>query len=239
MSSDMDRVTHHEIESPCEWCGATIRQPARGRRRYCNRSHQQRAYEVRAAERRLQHDIAAQRIAVEPAERVVEKTIQPRYPRTPSGWLDALAELERQMAAGAFAPDSQWRLERELARLITPAPRTTAPPAPATPPPPAPAPAAPVRQLAPVTSVIRPRTAPEHGTAGVDLSRLLAATHSRRVTLTGLADELLVPVSSLRAALAAAVRAGRAEVLREGRPVDVNDLDDAVRFRLQPGPQRF
>lgn len=39
---------------PCEWCGATIRQPATGRRRrYCGRTHRELAYRERKTQRRI------------------------------------------------------------------------------------------------------------------------------------------------------------------------------------------
>jgi hypothetical protein len=46
MSDELPTTT--EGQRPCDWCGEPVVQPRMGRtRRYCQRSHRQRAYEAR------------------------------------------------------------------------------------------------------------------------------------------------------------------------------------------------
>ncbi|MFI5837713.1 hypothetical protein ACIA5A_28950 [Micromonospora sp. NPDC051300] len=110
----MTGVTEHEIETPCGWCGNAIVQPPTGRkRRYCDRSCRQRAYELRTAQRRHQSDVDAGRIRSVPAQRVIERTIQPRRPTTVAQWETVLGELAEQLHAGRHA----WERHRIRAAL--------------------------------------------------------------------------------------------------------------------------
>ncbi|MEW2386479.1 hypothetical protein AB0873_31115 [Micromonospora sp. NPDC047707] len=67
----MTGVAEREIQTPCGWCGNAIVQPATGRKKhYCDRSCRQRAYELRAAQRRHQADVDTGRIRTVPAPRI-------------------------------------------------------------------------------------------------------------------------------------------------------------------------
>lgn len=195
--------------SPCEWCGKPIQQPPRGRRlRYCDRSCRQRAYEARTAERRLQRDLAAGRIRAEPAERVVERLVQPRRPRTAMGWSRMLDALTEQLHAGKIPASDRSGIRaaagRLQAALDAPPARSPAPSTPATGPAPAP--------LLPLGS----------DQIGQIHQRLAAgaATRTQPTTLTLLARELAVDVDQLRTALAALTAINAVQLWRNGMPVD-------------------
>jgi hypothetical protein len=98
------------LQTPCEWCGAAVQQNPTGRLlRYCDRSCRQRAYETRTAQRRRQADVDAGVIHRQPAERVVERVVRDRHPRTATGWETALDALAAQ-----FADDTipAWHADR-------------------------------------------------------------------------------------------------------------------------------
>src|SRR2546429_2521735 len=114
----MAAPAEHVVQSPCQWCGRTIEQPPRGRKlRYCDRSCRQRAYEARTAARRLKADLDAGRILQQPAERVVERVVQPRHPHPPAGWIDALDELTARVRDGRIEPWNAARIRPAIARL--------------------------------------------------------------------------------------------------------------------------
>ncbi len=108
--------TQRPVQTPCQWCGAPIMQPARGRLlHYCDRSHRQRAYEARTAARRLGADIDAGLVRSEPAERIVERVVRAQHPHTAAGWQTALEELRAQLADGRIGAWDAQRLQRTVA----------------------------------------------------------------------------------------------------------------------------
>lgn len=110
-----DRVIH----VPCAWCGAQVAVNSRGRpARYCGRSCRQRAYELRTAAARHEVDIAAGRIAVEPAERVIERMVLARHPTRTSDWIRALEALAEQLHAGQIDPLHHHRLRQALQPIL-------------------------------------------------------------------------------------------------------------------------
>ncbi|MEU4165150.1 hypothetical protein AB0E94_52790, partial [Actinoplanes sp. NPDC026670] len=112
----MTANTEREIETPCGWCGNAIVQPTTGRRRrYCDRSCRQRAYELRTAQRRHQADVDTGRIRSVPAPRVIERAVQPRHPTTVAQWEYTLTDLAEQLRAGRHA----WERHRIRAALNT------------------------------------------------------------------------------------------------------------------------
>jgi hypothetical protein len=115
----MAELVEHLVQAPCGWCGEPIQQPSRGRKlRYCNRSCRQRAYEIRTAQARRQTDVDAGRITQEPAERIVERVVRPKFPRTPAAWEAALMELSNQLADGTIAFWNADRIQRALAGAV-------------------------------------------------------------------------------------------------------------------------
>ncbi|MBM0279830.1 hypothetical protein [Micromonospora tarensis] len=225
----MTGVTEREIETPCGWCGNAIVQPARGRKkRYCERSCRQRAYELRTAERRHQGDVDAGRIRTVPAQRVVERTVQPRRPVTVAQWETALADLAEQLHAGRY-PWERHRLRVALAAVLDAlghpppdswivhgTPLTARPDAAPEPPRPAP-PAVLDDALAAAVSAVAACAGPD----GID------TTLTRLQALTG------QPVPLLRDALHALADADLAVLRRHAEPVDdVDALSEHARFQL-------
>lgn len=108
-----------ETQIPCGWCGKVVAQPGgnRRRRRYCDRSCQQRAYEIRTAGKRLQRDQAAGLVLPEPETRIVERVLQSRSPHTTAGWVQVLGELDARVR-DKRVPSWDWpRLRPAVARL--------------------------------------------------------------------------------------------------------------------------
>ncbi|MFI7511454.1 hypothetical protein ACIBSS_32060 [Micromonospora aurantiaca] len=231
----MTGVTEHEIETPCGWCGNAITQPPTGRRkRYCDRSCRQRAYELRTAERRHQADVDAGRIRTVPAQRVVERTIQPRRPTTVAQWETALGDLAEQLHAGRYAWD-RHRIRAAVNQVLgalghrlpdawvinggdpsaRPALSPAGPPGP------------PTIALAAVDGDLSDAQAAVIGCAGPDG---IDTTLTRLQALTGRTEALL------RAALRD-LTATRLVVLRRlGEPVDdVDALSEHARFQLHLG----
>ncbi|GAB7046584.1 hypothetical protein [Catenuloplanes indicus] len=223
----MPTPRERDLQTPCGWCGNPIAQPPTGRRlRYCDRSCRQRAYEVRTAQRRLQRDVDAGVVRTAPAERVVERVVQPRHPSTPAAWATALEELAAQLSDGRIA---WWHYDRlraatdavtaALERLPTgpaPAPRRPVPG------PPAAAADARVAQL---------------------LARLAAtsAGSPAPTTLLRIAGELAVDVDDVRAVLAMLVDAGVAAATRPHHvggttPVDARTVAEHARFTVDLHP---
>src|SRR5690348_6225372 len=109
-------ASERPLQTPCEWCGRAVRQPPTGRLlRYCDRSCRQRAYEARTAARRLGADVAAGVVRAQPAERIVERVVRAKHPRTAAGWERALDELRAQLADGRIGPWHAQRLQRAVA----------------------------------------------------------------------------------------------------------------------------
>ncbi|MFI6134000.1 hypothetical protein [Micromonospora sp. NPDC051141] len=204
----MTGVTEHEIESPCGWCGNAIVQPPTGRKkRYCDRSCRQRAYELRSAQQRHQADVDAGRIRTVPAQRVVERIVQARHPVTTSGWEQALAVLATQLRSGRIGGWDHDRIRGALNEVLAAlADRPTAPPA-------GPAGA--------VVEQLLARTGP---------------TGLPRTTVARLADTMAATPAVVRQALNWVTRSHRAHLTRAGEHVDVAALADHDRFHLLPGP---
>lgn len=210
----MAGVNARPVQTPCGWCNRPITQPPTGRLlRYCNRSHRQRAYEVRTAQRRLQADLQQGLVVRQPAP-TVEKTPRPAYPNTVDGWEQMLAHLSAQLSAARF-PLERDRLRTALQTALDaagPGPQRIPHPRRETPP----APPPPVR-LSP---------------AAAALADYLTRVYARRTTLSELAAELNAGVPDVRHALAHAVSTGAATTSRDGQPVDVATLAPTDRFKL-------
>jgi hypothetical protein len=113
-------VTERVVQVPCGWCSAAIpvnHWPGR-RRRYCTQSCRQRAYELRTAAARYGADLAAGRIAVEPAERVIERTVLAPYPTRPADWIAALEALAEQLRSGQLDPAQHDQLRLALQPVL-------------------------------------------------------------------------------------------------------------------------
>ncbi len=175
--------------------------------RYCNRSCRQRAYEVRTASRRLRADVAAGVVRAEPAERVVERVVQRRYPQTAGEWELALQELAAQLADGRLAPWHASRLRRALAQ----AEAAAGVPAGATP---RQGVGAAAVRFSPVAIALWETVVRRVQIAGGVLS----------VTLEGLAGSLGAGVDEVRAVLVEAERLGYVVVQRRGTVVAVAGL---------------
>lgn len=221
----MPAPIEREIQSPCGWCGQAIVQPVRGRKlRYCDRSCRQRAYELRTAQARHGRDLAADRVRVEPAGRVVERVIQPRHPTTTAAWEATLAVLAEQMHTGRIAPHDHARIRHVLAGVQTALGVTTAPD---------------VTPGSESGSDVAAAASPA-GRVGEQLVEWLAATSagaSGLTTVTRLAGELGIAGDDVRGVLATLVDAGGARLTRteheHGRDVDVDPdhIADHARFR--------
>ncbi len=220
-----DRARH---TGPCEWCGRPIEQPPRGRKlRYCDRSCRQRAYEARTAQRRLQHDLDAGRIRQQPAERVVERVVQPRHPSTAAAWIGVLDELTARVRDGRIPAWHAARIRSAVTRLqaaLDAAARGPSDPSPVVP---------------------APRAAPADGRDGLSGERIrqlvtrLAATSAGRpepTTLTRLAHELAVDVDDVRQVLAALTGVDAAKLARTGpagtQSVDALSIAEHARFTI-------
>ncbi|WIN00108.1 hypothetical protein ACTOB_003791 [Actinoplanes oblitus] len=120
----MAEPVEHVVQSPCGWCGEQIQQPPRGRKlRYCDRNCRQRAYEMRTAQARRQADVDAGRIAEQPAERIVERVVRSRVPRTPAGWEAVLAQLQTQLGDGTIGFWNAGRIQQALIGALNQADR--------------------------------------------------------------------------------------------------------------------
>jgi endogenous inhibitor of DNA gyrase (YacG/DUF329 family) len=98
-------VVERVARTPCAWCGGAVEVKPRGRRpRFCSQACRQRDYELRTAAARYGADLAAGRIAAEPAERVIERTVLAKHPSRPAEWVAALAELAEQLRTGRIDP---------------------------------------------------------------------------------------------------------------------------------------
>jgi endogenous inhibitor of DNA gyrase (YacG/DUF329 family) len=103
------------LQAPCAWCGRAIEVKPRGRRpRFCSQACRQRDYELRTAAGRYGADAAAGRIAAEPAERVIERTLLAKHPTRPADWEKALAELAEQIRASRIDPAHHERIRAAL-----------------------------------------------------------------------------------------------------------------------------
>lgn len=220
----MAAATERETQTPCGWCGAAIVQPPTGRRlRYCDRSCRQRAYEARTADRRYQRDLGAGRIRQQPAERVVERVVQPRHPSTVAAWVAALDELTERVGDGRVQPWDLSRIRQASSRLQT---------------------AVDAVGRSPGDRPSRPQVVPAPVAAGAGGDRLgalaerLAATSAGRAptTLTRLAGELGVDVDVLRVVLVDLVDADVARLTRTGpagvEPVDAHTIAEHQRFTV-------
>lgn len=223
-------ITERPLQTPCQWCGSVVKQPPTGRLlRYCDRSCRQRAYEARTAARRLGEDVDAGVVRVQPAERIVERVVRAKYPRTPAGWEAALDELREQLADGRIGP---WHAER-IARAI----------------------AAVDGQLQAAAAAVVPRPRPSREAFGVDEppgyaavpfagerlaaidARIQAAGGALSTTLERLAAELRVGVDELRQAVLEFEHLGFVEARRMGAVVSVDELAVHARVELRtPGP---
>jgi hypothetical protein len=219
-------VTERPLQTPCEWCGSAVRQPPTGRLlRYCDRSCRQRAYEARTAKRRLQTDVDAGRVRTEPAERVVERVVRAKYPRTPAGWERALDELRAQLADGRIGPWHADRIGRAIA-LVDEQLRAAA--ADRVPRP------RPSRETFVVDEPPAYATVPFAGErlAAID-ARIRAAGGTLSTTLQRLAATVGIDVDELRQAVLEFERLGFVEAHREGTVVSVDELAVHARFELR------
>ena len=215
-------VTERPLQTPCQWCGSPVRQPPTGRLlRYCDRSCRQRAYETRTAARRLGADVDAGVVRTEPAERIVERVVRARYPRTAAGWESALDELRAQLVDGRLGP---WHGER-IARAI----------------------AAVEEQLQAAAAAMVPRPRREMFTvdeppayavpfvgerlAAID-ARIAAAGGMLSTTLQRLAAVVGMGVDELRQAVLEFEQLGFVEARRMGTVVSVDELAVHARFEL-------
>lgn len=211
------------LQTPCQWCGNAVAQPSTGRLlRYCDRSCRQRAYEARTAARRLGADVDAGVVRTEPAERIVERVVRARYPRTAAGWEGALQELRAQLADGRLGP---WHGER-IARAI----------------------AAVEEQLQAAAAAMVPRPRREmfvvdEPPAYVDVpfvgerlaaidARIAAAGGTLSTTLERLAGDVGIGVDELRQAVLEFEDLGFVEARRMGAVVSVDELAVHARFEL-------
>lgn len=113
---DRPRTSDRVLQSPCEWCGAAISHPVRGgrRRSYCNQTCRQRAYEARTAARRLDRDLEIERHRPAPAERIVERVMEPGVPQRIGAWVETLEHLVGALESGAIA----WHQQARVAELL-------------------------------------------------------------------------------------------------------------------------
>ncbi|MFY1599507.1 hypothetical protein [Micromonospora sp. WMMD737] len=213
----MTTNTEREIETPCGWCGNAIVQPTTGRRRhYCDRSCRQRAYELRAAQRRHQADVDTGRIRSVPAPKIIERTVQPRHPTTAAQWEHTLTALAEQLRDGRHA----WERHRIHAALNT-ALTALGDPMPAAATTPASAAVMFDDALAAAVAAVIACTDPD----GTD------------TTLTRLQARTGHPTPLLRDALRHLAVSRYAVLRRHGVPVDdVDELAEHARFRLCVGP---
>jgi hypothetical protein len=210
-------VTERPLQTPCQWCGAAVRQPPTGRLlRYCDRSCRQRAYEARTARRRLDADIDAGVVRAQPAERIVERVVRAKHPSTPAGWESALAELRAQMADGRIGPWHAERLQRAVA-LVDEQLRAIA----AAWPPPAAQPAVPPPR----------RPAVDERIAAAIGRQIAAAGGTLSTPLERLAAGLALGVDELRQAVLDLEHAGRLVARRHHNPVPVDEL--AIHSRIE------
>jgi hypothetical protein len=97
--------------TPCAWCGGAVE----GRRpRFCSQACRQRDCELRTAAARYGADLATGRIAAEPAERVIERTVLAKHPSWPAEWVAALAEPAEQLRTGRIGPAHNERIRVAL-----------------------------------------------------------------------------------------------------------------------------
>ncbi|SNY72911.1 hypothetical protein SAMN05421748_14454 [Paractinoplanes atraurantiacus] len=194
---------------PCGWCGSPVEQPPAGRlRRYCNRSCRQRAYETRTAGRRLGADVDAGVVRTEPAERIVERVVRARYPRTAAGWETALTELSAQVADGRLP---HWHAERVHRALSGAAEQTRVTIAEWTPPP-------------------APPPVDERLAAAAEA--LLRVVGDEPTTLERLAAALRLDVVELRQVVLELEHIGLLAARREKNVVSVDELRIHARFTL-------
>lgn len=237
----MGMASERPIQTPCGWCGKAVPQPETGRLlRYCNRSCRQRAYEIRAASRRLQEDLEAGRVQRAPVE-TVRRAPRPAYPNTVDGWLRMLATLTEHLRSARFlnAGDRE-NIERALQEALRHAPSplrragVTSPAA-----------VVPQQRVDVDTASLdddlwdedlvaayEPGAAYYSAMAGAALAEYLPTVAGRRTTLTELAAALGADVAATRTALRQAVMVGDAQIRRDGAPVDVDALPVDTRFRI-------
>ncbi|SBT69310.1 hypothetical protein GA0070622_6435 [Micromonospora sediminicola] len=211
--------TEREIETPCGWCGNTIVQPPTGRKkRYCDRSCRQRAYELRTAQRRHQADVDAGRIRTVPAQRVVERTIRPRPPRTAAQWETTLAELADQLYAGRH-PWDRHRIRAALNGVLLALGEEPLPERHHTP---------------PATFDDPHQAALDDATSAAAVALLVTFSGATTdTTLTRLAESTGHPAPAIRAALERLAGQRLATLRRHDRPVDdVAGLAEHARFQL-------
>ena len=230
----MPGVSERPIQSPCGWCGTAIKQPTKGRLlQYCQRSCRQRAYEWRATQRLLQQDPDNTPAPVQPAERVIERVIQPRHPSTVAAWEQTLDELAAQLRTRRIPPWEAGRIRyalRAVNALLeeTASASTTSPLGVAVPPQ-----RTPLGERVPTNGGGRAGLTPAQSAVATYLAGLQAAGRSAEsTTLEVIAGRVRLPVAVVRDALAMFVRAGSARALRRGRHVDVAELGTHQRFDL-------
>jgi hypothetical protein len=231
------------LQTPCGWCGNPITQPPRGRRlRYCDRSCRQRAYEVRTAQARLQRDLDAERVRQEPAERVIERVVQPRHPSTAGAWTTALDALGEQLRTGPLAAQP-WHhrqlreaLHRVLAVLGDSSPPATRP-AHRQPNQGWNRPTQPGPRKASTRSTTAAWAPPDLNAAALSLARQLRLDAGDEgqvsTSLERLAARTGQPVDAVRDGLAALTTVRFVTVHRDAEPVDVADVAAHARFMVR------
>jgi hypothetical protein len=164
----------------------------------------------------LQRDIDAGHVRTQPAERVIERVVQPAYPSTAAGWAAALQELAAQVHAGQIQPWERDRI-RHAAGLVTAALDAVNTPAP---------------------------TAPQDDRVRLLVLRLAAtsAGTGQPTTLARLAAELGIAVDAVRSVLAQLTRAGVLALTRAA-PTGVAEADpdriaEHARFAVVVRPPR-
>lgn len=207
------------LQTPCEWCGNAITQPPRGRLlRYCDQSHRQRAYEVRAAERRLQADLTSGRVREVPAERIVERVVHRRHPTTLTGWTAALEELAAQLSDGRLPMYSAGALHRGIAAITAVMP-------------PASAYGASPLGLVPVQRRPAAGAVDEHLVVAI-VRRLRTGGGTVSTSLLRIAGDVDEPVDVVRQAVLVLTDMAVTVARRHGVPVDVDGLSEHARFDL-------
>ncbi|GIE26865.1 hypothetical protein Ahu01nite_099670 [Winogradskya humida] len=158
----------------------------------------------------------------EPAERIVERVLPSRHPRTVAGWEQALTELAAQCGDGRLAPWHAARVERALAVAMDAAHVLSA--------------TMPAGSSAGVTS--QPGTLLERRVSPLSivlwetiLRRIQAAGGTLSVTMEGLAASLGTPVGEVSAVLSEGERMGFVAARRYGQDVDIGHL--AVHARVE------
>jgi hypothetical protein len=209
-------VGERPVQTPCEWCGEPVQQSPTGRlARYCRgRACRQRAYEARTARRRLQADVDAGVIRPRPAERIVERVVRDRHPRTPAGWETTLAAL-----AGQFADDTigAWHTGRIRAALAAVEQQMAAA-------------EARLSALSPsaAAAVVRPAG---HGLEAAIADRIAAAGGVLPTRLGRLSTDLAADINQLRRTLIDLERRGVITVRQRGAVTAVDEL--AVNARCE------